>query len=44
MHSGRIVELGPTRQVLLRPENAYTRHLLAALPKLHRAKAVHPGA
>ncbi len=44
MHSGRIVELGPTRQVLLRPENAYTRHLLAALPKLHRAKALHPGA
>ena len=33
MHDGRIVEQGPTDEVLARPEADYTRHLLAAEPK-----------
>ncbi|OZM81358.1 peptide ABC transporter ATP-binding protein [Pseudonocardia sp. MH-G8] len=32
MHEGRIVEEGPTEQVLLNPEHAYTKLLLGALP------------
>ncbi len=35
MHEGRIVETGPTTQVLERPEHDYTRHLLAAEPGGH---------
>jgi len=34
MHEGRIVEAGTTRQVLLSPQHAYTRQLLAAVPRL----------
>jgi len=33
MRSGRIVELGPARQVLTAPENSYTSELLAAVPR-----------
>lgn len=36
MHSGKMVEMGPTRQVLFNPKNAYTRRLLDALPSLHK--------
>lgn len=32
MHNGRIVEEGPTRQILNTPKEAYTRHLLEAIP------------
>ncbi len=34
MYAGRIVETGPTRQVLLNPRHPYTRGLLAAVPSL----------
>jgi len=32
MHHGRIIEEGPTAQVLADPEHDYTRELLAAVP------------
>ena len=34
MHSGKIVEAGPTSKVLYEPEHNYTRKLLAAIPRL----------
>jgi oligopeptide transport system ATP-binding protein len=34
MYSGRIVERGPTKDVLERPRHPYSRALLAAMPKL----------
>ncbi|MCP5290017.1 MAG: dipeptide ABC transporter ATP-binding protein [Burkholderiaceae bacterium] len=37
MQSGRIVEAGPAEQVLAQPQHAYTRTLLAAVPRLARA-------
>src|SRR5699024_12458225 len=32
MHHGRVVEEGPTSQVLTAPQDPYTRRLLAAIP------------
>ncbi|MGH6622638.1 MAG: dipeptide ABC transporter ATP-binding protein [Burkholderiaceae bacterium] len=37
MKDGRIVEAGPAEQVLTRPQHAYTRTLLAAVPRLAKA-------
>ena len=37
MHQGRIVEHGPTRQVITQPVHAYTRLLLEAAPDAGRA-------
>lgn len=37
LKEGRVVEYGPARQVLREPQAAYTRKLLAAVPKLRRA-------
>lgn len=34
MHAGRVVESGPVAQVLSSPQDDYTRHLLAAVPRL----------
>jgi ABC-type oligopeptide transport system ATPase subunit len=36
MKSGRIVEAGPAEQVLGAPSDAYTRTLMAAVPRLRR--------
>jgi oligopeptide/dipeptide ABC transporter ATP-binding protein len=38
MYAGRIIEQGPTEQVLARPLHPYTQGLLAASPKLERGK------
>ncbi|WP_326835734.1 ABC transporter ATP-binding protein [Amycolatopsis rhabdoformis] len=40
MYQGRVVETGPAEDVLKRPEHAYTRELLAAVPDL----GAEPGA
>jgi peptide/nickel transport system ATP-binding protein len=34
MHKGEVVETGPAERLLTRPEHAYTRSLLAAVPTL----------
>jgi len=39
MFQGKIVELGPTAQVCGAPEHAYTRRLIAAVPRLPRTGA-----
>lgn len=45
MYAGRIVETGPTREVLTNPRHPYTEGLLRAAPRLERGKLVPiPGA
>jgi oligopeptide/dipeptide ABC transporter ATP-binding protein len=34
MYLGRIVEIGPTKEIFARPQHPYTRALLAAVPRL----------
>ena len=38
MFEGEIVELGPTRQVIDRPQHAYTKRLIDAVPPLQRGQ------
>ncbi|WP_328751266.1 ABC transporter ATP-binding protein [Streptomyces sp. NBC_00285] len=44
MLRGEVVETGPVEDVLLRPEHAYTRALLAAVPRLRISGADTPSA
>ena len=45
MYAGRIVETGPTHEVLTKPRHPYTEGLLRAAPRLERGKLVPiPGA
>jgi len=37
MHGGKIVEIGPTKQIFAHPQHPYTQTLLAAAPLLARA-------
>ena len=37
MHGGKIVEIGPTKQIFANPEHPYTKTLLGAAPLLARA-------
>lgn len=39
MNKGRIVEEGPVREVIDRPQDEYTKRLLAAIPRLERTPA-----
>ncbi len=41
MYAGRIVESGPTAQVLTEPMHPYTRALLEAVPRLEGARSLH---
>lgn len=34
MYAGRLVEEGPTREILRAPQHPYTRHLVASLPRI----------
>ena len=42
MYRGAIVETGPTEQVMTHPDHAYTRTLLAAIPRLADDPVPHP--
>lgn len=42
MHTGRIVEVGPTRTILHSPADEYTRHLLESIPQLPHASSAAP--
>jgi peptide/nickel transport system ATP-binding protein len=38
MYAGKIVELGPTRQIFALPQHPYTRGLLESFPSVHGPK------
>jgi oligopeptide/dipeptide ABC transporter ATP-binding protein len=40
MYGGRIVEQGPTGEVLARPRHPHTARLLANVPSLERARVL----
>jgi oligopeptide/dipeptide ABC transporter ATP-binding protein len=42
MYAGRLVELGPARQVLTDPQHPYTQGLLACVPRVGRRRATEP--
>jgi peptide/nickel transport system ATP-binding protein len=42
MYAGRIVEEGPTKQILRRPRHPYTRGLLASIPDHVRPRLLQP--
>ncbi|RMI06804.1 ABC transporter ATP-binding protein [Cellulomonas triticagri] len=45
LHRGRLVEHGPADRILLDPQQAYTRELVAAIPgRRYAAPAAHPSA
>jgi ABC-type dipeptide/oligopeptide/nickel transport system ATPase component len=43
LNKGRVVDTGPTKQVLRHPRNAYTKELLAAPPNPVAHAAAAPG-
>jgi peptide/nickel transport system ATP-binding protein len=44
MHHGEVVEHGTTQRIIHEPKDAYTRRLIAAVPRLERALALPGGA
>jgi peptide/nickel transport system ATP-binding protein len=41
MYLGRVIEIGPTRDVLSTPKHPYTRALLEAVPRISRTRRAH---
>lgn len=44
LRAGRVIEQGPTREILTRPATEYARELVAAVPRLRRRSPELPGA
>jgi len=41
MYAGRVLESGPTAAVIERPRHPYTKALVAAIPDVHKPRALH---